>query len=98
MKRLAAVFVSALGLTYTANGYRPLTKHGYGSVFAFGSGVFASELPMQTLGVQLTGLAAVSRWLPTRLRRFSWLLAGPAPYRAQGQRAADRGVGRRTGR
>jgi acetyl esterase/lipase len=76
MKRLAAVFVSALGLAYTANGYRPLTKHGYGSVFAFGSGVFASELPMQTLAVQLTGLAAVSRWLPTRLRRFSWLLAG----------------------
>jgi len=76
VKRLAAVFVSVLGLAYTANGYRPLTKHGYGSVFAFGYGVFASELPMQTLGIQLTAQAAVSRWLPTRLRRFSWLVSG----------------------
>ena len=76
MKRLAAALVSLLGLAYTANGYRPLTKHGYGSVFAFGYGVFASELPMQTLGVQLTAQAAVSRWLPTRLRRFGWLVSG----------------------
>ena len=76
MKRLAAVLVSALGLAFTANGYRPLTKHGYGSVFAFAGGVFASELPVQTLGVQLTALAAVSRRLPPRLRRFSWLVSG----------------------
>jgi hypothetical protein len=75
VKRLAAVLVSVLGLAYTANGYRPLTKHGYGSVFAFSSGVFASELPLQTLGVQLTALAAVSRRLPPRLRRFSWLVS-----------------------
>jgi acetyl esterase/lipase len=76
MKRLAAVLVSVLGLAFTANGYRPLTKHGYGSVFAFAGGVFASELPVQTLGVQLTALAAVSRRLPPRLRRFSWLVSG----------------------
>jgi len=76
MKRLAAVLVSALGSAFTANGYRPLTKHGYGSVFAFVFGVFASELPMQALGVQLAALAAVSRRLPTRLRRFSWLVLG----------------------
>jgi acetyl esterase/lipase len=76
VKRLAAVLVSALGLAYTANGYRPLTKHGYGSVFAFVAGVFASELPMQALGVQLAALAAVSRRAPLRLRRFSWLVLG----------------------
>ena len=76
MKRLAAVLVSALGSAFTANGYRPLTKHGYGSVFAFVFGVFASELPMQALGVQLAALAAVARRLPTRLRRFSWLVLG----------------------
>ena len=76
MKRLAAVLVSALGLASTANGYRPLTKHGYGSVFAFAYGVFASELPLQTLGVQFAALAALSRRLPARLRLFSWLLSG----------------------
>jgi acetyl esterase/lipase len=75
VKRLAALLVSILGFAFTANGYRPLTKHGYGSLYAFGYGVFASELPMQMLGVQLTALAAVSRGLPPRIRRFSWLLS-----------------------
>ncbi|HEX4559485.1 MAG TPA: alpha/beta hydrolase [Mycobacterium sp.] len=67
--------VSMLGFAFTANGYRPLTKRPYGSLFAFAYGVFASELPMQSLGVQFTALAAVSRRLPPRIRRFSWLLS-----------------------
>ncbi len=75
MKRLAAVLVSVLGFAFTANGYRPLTKHGYGSLYAFSYGVFAAELPVQTLSVQLAALAAVSRWLPRRIRRFSWLVS-----------------------
>ena len=75
MKRLAAVLVSVLGFAFTVNGYRPLTKRPYGSVYALGYGVFASELPMQSLGVQFTALAAVSRRLPPRIRRFSWLLS-----------------------
>jgi acetyl esterase/lipase len=75
VKRLAAVLVSVLGFAFTANGYRPLTKHPYGSLYAFSYGVFASELPMQSLGVQLTALAAVSRRLPPRIRRFSWLVS-----------------------
>jgi acetyl esterase/lipase len=75
VKRLAAVLVSVLGFAFTVNGYRPLTKRPYGSVYAFGYGVFASELPMQSLGVQFTALAAVSRGLPSRIRRFSWLLS-----------------------
>jgi acetyl esterase/lipase len=75
VKRLAAVLVAVLGLAYTANGYRPLSKRGYGSLFAFSSGVLASELPMQTLFVQLTALAAVSRRLPARVRLFSWLVS-----------------------
>jgi len=75
LRRLAAVLVSALGLTFTANGYRPLTKHGYGSLFAFAYGVFASELPLQMLAVQLGALAAVSRRLPPRTRRVSWLVS-----------------------
>jgi len=75
VKRLAAVLVSVLGFAFTVNGYRPLTKRPYGSVYAWGYGVFASELPMQSLGVQFTALAAVSRRLPPRISRFSWLLS-----------------------
>jgi acetyl esterase/lipase len=75
VKRLAALLVSVFGLAFTANGYRPLTKHGYGSLYAFSYGVFASELPMQVLGAQLAGLAAMSRWLPRWVRRFSWLVS-----------------------
>jgi acetyl esterase/lipase len=75
VKRLAALLVSVLSFVFTANGYRPLTKHGYGSLYAFGFGVFASELPMQMLGVQLAAIAPVSRGLPPRIRRFSWLLS-----------------------
>jgi acetyl esterase/lipase len=75
VKRLAAVLVSVLSFAFTANGYRSLTKRPYGSVSAFGYGVFASELPMQSLANQFTALAAVSRRLPPRIRRFSSLLS-----------------------
>jgi acetyl esterase/lipase len=74
VKRLGAVLASIVGVAFTANGYRPLSKGGYGSVFAFIYGVFASELPLQSLGVQLTAQAALSRRLPPRIRGFSWLL------------------------
>jgi acetyl esterase/lipase len=75
VKRLAALLVSIVSFLFTANGYRPLTKHGYGSLYAFGCGVFASELPMPVLGVQATALAALWRGLPTRIRRFSLLVS-----------------------
>jgi len=75
VKRLSAVVVSVLGFAFTANGYKPLTKHGYGSGFAFGYGLFASELPLHTFGVQLAALAALSRRLPPRVRLFSWLVS-----------------------
>jgi acetyl esterase/lipase len=75
VKRLAALLVSILGFAFTANGYRPLTKRPYGALYAFTYGVFASELPMQSLGVQFTALAAVSRRLPARIRLFSWLVS-----------------------
>jgi acetyl esterase/lipase len=78
MKRLVAVLGSVLGLAlaaFTANGYRPLSKGGYGSAYSFGYGVFASELPTQALVTQLAALTAVSRWLPPRVRWFSWLVS-----------------------
>jgi acetyl esterase/lipase len=64
-----------VGFAVTVNGFRPLTKHGYGSLYSFSSGVFASELPMPVLGVQLAVLAALSRRLPRRICRFSWLVS-----------------------
>ncbi len=73
VKKLAAVLGSLTGLAVTANGYRPLTKRGYPSLYAFGFGVFASELPLQLLAGQVGLLAAVTRWLSPGLRRFSWL-------------------------
>jgi acetyl esterase/lipase len=75
VKRLAAAVVSVLGFAVTANGYRPLTRDRYGSAFAFGYGLFASELPLQTLAVQLAALAAVSRRVPPRVLRCSWLVS-----------------------
>jgi acetyl esterase/lipase len=75
VKRLAAVLGSIIGLAFTANGYRPLTRSGYGSPFAFAYGLLASELPMQSLAAQFAALAAVSRRLSPRARLFSWLVS-----------------------
>ena len=91
MKRLAAVLVSVLSFAFTANGYRSLTKRPYGSVFAFAYGLFASELPMQSLGIQFAALAAVSRRLPPRIRRFSWLLSAMSWLGLLGLRYFGRG-------
>ena len=75
MTRLAAVLSSLFGLLFTANGYRPLSKRGYVSGYAFAYGVFASELSLPTAGGHLAFTAAISRWLPPRLRRFTWLVS-----------------------
>jgi acetyl esterase/lipase len=75
VKRLIAVLGSLAGLAFTANGYRPLSKRGYPSLYAFSFGVFASELPLPILGGQVAMLAAVTRWLSPRVRRFSWLVS-----------------------
>ncbi|BBY25025.1 alpha/beta hydrolase [Mycobacterium stomatepiae] len=75
MKRLLAILASLVSLVFTANGYRPLSKGGYGSAFAFAYGAFASELPLQMIGVQVTAQAALSPRLPARTRRISWLFS-----------------------
>ncbi|HEU0192325.1 MAG TPA: alpha/beta hydrolase [Mycobacterium sp.] len=71
----AAVFGSLIGAAFTANGYRPLFKRGYPSLYAFACGVFASELPLQLIATQSATLAAVSRRLSPRARWFSWLVS-----------------------
>ena len=75
VKKLFAVLASLAGLAVTANGYRPLSKRGYLSMYAFSFGVFASELPLQLLVSQFALLAAVTRKLSPRVRRFSWLVS-----------------------
>lgn len=75
MKKLAAILGSLAGLAVTANGYQPLSKRGFPSVCAFSFGVFASELPLQLVAGQFALLAAMTRRLSPRVRRFSWLVS-----------------------
>jgi acetyl esterase/lipase len=75
VKKLAAVLGSLAGLVVTANGYQPLSRRGYPSLYAFSFGVFASELPVQLIAGQFAALVAVTRRLSPRLRRFSWLVS-----------------------
>jgi acetyl esterase/lipase len=73
VKKLSAVLASLAGVAITADGYQPLSKRGYLSMYAFSFGVFASELPLQLIAGQFALLAAVTRKLSPRSRRFSWL-------------------------
>jgi acetyl esterase/lipase len=75
VKKLAAVLGSLAGLAVTADGYQPLTRRGYLSAYAFGFGVFASELSLEMIAAQFGLLAAVTRGLSPRLRRFTWLVS-----------------------
>ena len=76
VKRLAVALASLAGLTVTANGYRPLSKGGYLSMYAFSFGVFATELPLQLIAGQAALLAAITRTLSPKMRWFSWLVSG----------------------
>ncbi len=75
VKKLSAVLASLAGVAATANGYRPISKRGYLSMYAFSFGVFASELPLQVIAAQFALLAAVTRKLSPQVRRFSWLVS-----------------------
>lgn len=75
VKKLSAALASLAGLAITADGYQPLSKRGYLSMYAFSFGVFASELPLQLLAGQFGLLAAVTRKLSPQARRFSWLVS-----------------------
>ncbi len=75
VKKLSAVLASLAGVAVTANGYRPVSRRGYLSMYAFSFGVFASELPLQVLAAQVALLAAVTRKLSPQVREFSWLVS-----------------------
>ncbi|WP_292980462.1 alpha/beta hydrolase [Mycobacterium sp.] len=75
VKKFSAVLASLAGLAATANGYRPVSRRGYLSMYAFSFGVFATELPLQVIAAQFALLVAVTRKLPFEARRFSWLVS-----------------------
>lgn len=75
MKRLVAVLVSIVGAAFTANGYRPLSKRGYPSLYAFACGVVATELPLQVLAVHASAFLPFSRGLGRRTGTVAWLLS-----------------------
>ncbi|CAN5608355.1 alpha/beta hydrolase [soil metagenome] len=75
VKRLVAVLVSIAVAVLTANGYRPLTKRGYPSLYAFGAGVFASELPLQVAAAHAAAFLPVSRELGRRTGIATWVLS-----------------------
>jgi acetyl esterase/lipase len=75
VKKLTVALASIAGLAVTANGYKPLSKRGYLTIYAFSFGVFATELPLQLIAGQFGLLAAVTRRLSPRLRWFSWLVS-----------------------
>lgn len=76
VKRLAAVGLSIAVTALTANGYRPLSKRGYPSLYAFGAGVFASELPLQVAAAHAAVFLPVSRRLGRRTGIAAWVLSG----------------------
>lgn len=74
-RQVAAVVVTAVTAASTLNGYRPLARKGYPSIFAFGFGMVVSEFPLQTLASQLGGLALTSRRLARPVRVVAWVVA-----------------------
>ncbi|WP_435405471.1 alpha/beta hydrolase fold domain-containing protein [Mycolicibacterium komossense] len=75
VKHIAAVFIAAISAALTANGYRPLSKRGYPSLYAFTYGVFASELPLQMIAAEAAALTAVTPGLGRRTGRIAWLVS-----------------------
>jgi acetyl esterase/lipase len=74
-RRLLGAAAAVLGALATLNAYRPLSNRGYPSVAAVFVGVIASELPLQTLAVQVGALAALTRRLSPRVRLIAWLVS-----------------------
>ena len=74
-RQVGAIIVTAVTAASTLNGYRPLARKGYPSIFSFGFGLVVSEFPLQTLASQLGGLALTARRLTRPVRVLSWVVA-----------------------
>ncbi len=67
--------VTAVTAASTANGYRPLARYGYPSMWSWVFGLVVTELPLQTLASQIGGLALTARRLTRPVRIISWFVA-----------------------
>ena len=75
-RQVAALAAAALSAASTINGYRPLARNGYPSLWSWVFGLVVTELPLQTLASQLGGLALTARRLTRPVRTVAWLVAG----------------------
>ena len=75
-RQIGAVAVTAVTAASTLNGYRPLARKGYPSIFSWVFGLVVSEFPLQTLVSQLGGLALTARRLTRPVRAIAWVVAG----------------------
>ncbi len=75
-RQVAALAVAAVTAASTLNGYRPLARRGYPSMFSWAFGLVVTEFPLQTLVSQLAGLMLTARRLARPVRAVAWLVAG----------------------
>ncbi|BBZ43469.1 alpha/beta hydrolase [Mycobacterium parmense] len=105
VRQIGSLAVTAVTAASTLNGYRPLARKGYLSLFSWMFGLVVTELPLQTLLSQLGGLALTARRLNPPVRAAAWLVAavsavGLANFSRAGHlanaplsEALDRGLG-----
>jgi acetyl esterase/lipase len=75
-RQVGALAVAALTAASTLNGYRPLARKGYPSIFSWAFGLVVTEFPLQTLVSQVVGLLLTARRLTRPVRRTAWIVAG----------------------
>lgn len=74
-RQVAALAAAVLSAVSTINGYRPLARNGYPSLWSWAFGLVVTELPLQTLASQLGGLALTAGRLTRPVRTVAWLVA-----------------------
>lgn len=75
IRQIGALGVAAVTAASTLNGYRPLARYGYPSMYSWVFGLVVTELPLQTLASQIGGLALTGRRLTRPVRLISWMVA-----------------------
>ncbi|MFZ0835215.1 MAG: alpha/beta hydrolase [Mycobacterium sp.] len=75
VRQVGASSVAAVTAASTINGYRPLARYGYPSVWSWVFGLVVTELPLQTLASQIGGLVLTGRRLTRPVRAISWIVA-----------------------
>src|SRR5689334_20224472 len=76
VRQVAALAAAGLSAATTLNGYRPLARDGYPSLWSFGFGLVVTEFPVPTMASQLGGLVLTGRRLTRPVQIIAWLVAG----------------------